>query len=110
MSNAGMKRLFKALACVIFGVTLIYVGSYVWMSSQGRYEPAVIGIRGVKNYAWAPKGFVTNYQWSQARYRFYWPLWRLDHEFWHTPDRAYDGRYPIHEPEHIGEVYQAWSN
>jgi hypothetical protein len=97
------------LAFALLGILLAYVGNYVARSLQGRYEPAVIGLGGVKWYDWAPKGFVTDLQWDADLMRFYYPLWVLDDRLWHRPVSS-SGRtsYPINEPEHIGEVYRAW--
>jgi len=84
-------------------------------SSRGRYEPAVIGLGGVKWYDWAPQGFVTDFRWNNDLVRFYYyPLWRLDRRFWHKPIHGpgvnYPINYPVNEvaPEDIGQVFQAW--
>lgn len=101
------KLLLVALTCVV----VLYTGSYLVLTVNGRYEPAVIGTKGVKWYDWAPQGFVKEYKQNTALWTtVYRPLWVLDHWFWHTPDEAYSGKYPINtvEPKDLGKVYQAW--
>ena len=94
------------LALAVF----MYIGSYLWRSTQGRYEPAAIGLNGVKWYHWAPRGFVTDFRWNQTLVQAYYPLFFIDTRFWHTSDDAYRGRYPINQvaTEDIGKVHQAW--
>ena len=93
---------------LVFGI-FSYVGSYMWRSERGRYEPASIGLNGVKSYGWAPKGFVTDFRWNHTLMRAYFPLYYLDNRFWHTPDDAYRGNYPINKVsvDDIGKVYRA---
>ena len=88
---------------------LAYIGSYMWRSSRGRYEPAVIGLNGVKLYDWAPNGFVTDFRWNRTLALAYLPLYFLDTRFWHTSDDAHGSRYPINKvaAKDIGKVYQA---
>ena len=76
----------------------------------GRYEPAVIGLNGVKWYAWAPKYFVSDFNWNQTPETIFLPLYYLDIKFWHTEHRSYMDIYPINEVpvEEIWKVYQAW--
>lgn len=76
---------------------LVYAGSYLSRSLQGRYEPAAWGTGGVKWYDWAPDGFVTDYKWNDGIQHFYFPLYILDNWFWHTTDEADSGRYPVNE-------------
>jgi len=94
----------------VLTIGMAYTGSCVSRSLRGRYEPEVIGLGGVKPYAWAPEGFVNEYQWNMSLARFYYPLWQLDFRFWHTPAEAWNGDYPVNEvaPDEIGKVYKAW--
>lgn len=60
------RTLIKLLLSASLALMLcLYVGSYLWLSTHGRYEPAAIGLNGVKWYHWAPSGFVTNFRWNQ---------------------------------------------
>ncbi len=95
---------------VICLLGLAYVGSYVVLSSSGRFEPTIIGLNGVKRYGWAPQGFVTGFKWNRTLMLIYFPLHALDERFWHTFEDSYMGTYPIHEvsTEDIWEVYRAW--
>ena len=106
----SLRTLF--ILFVLLGAVFSYTGSYVARSLHGRYEPAVIGLGGVKWYDWAPAGFVTDFRWNASAARFYYPLWRLDRMFWHQPIHAskQTGTHPINEvaPEDIGRVYNAW--
>jgi hypothetical protein len=105
-------RAFKKFVVpAILALTLLaYVGSYLWLSSRGRYEPAAIGLNGVKWYHWAPSGFVKDFKWNHTLMRIYYPLFFLDTRCCHTSDDAYRGHYPINKvaTEDIGKVYQAW--
>ncbi len=83
---------------VVVSLLLLYAGSYLVLSLQGRYEPAAIGLSGVKFYAWEPRGFVTIEvypKWRQLPHYAFLPLYWLDTRLWHTFDRAYDDGYPI---------------
>jgi hypothetical protein len=108
MTHRTLNRVIvmTTLTLVVFA----YVGSYLWLSTRGRFEPAAIGTNGVKWYHWAPSGFVTDFRWNQTLMRAYYPLFFLDTRFWHTSDDAYRSRYPINEvaTEDIGKVYRAW--
>lgn len=86
-----------------------YVGCYLARSVRGRYEPAGIGLAGVKWYEWAPEGFVTEFRWNHRIMLVYYPLYVLDTRYWHTVDRADARTYPINEvpPEDIWKVYDA---
>jgi len=111
-STPRSRRFYWAwgISIALLIVLGFYVGSYVRRSSRGGYEPAVIGLNGVKWYDWAPEGFVTDYRWNASMKRIYWPLWYLDRRIWHTPDMADSGEYPVNEvaPKDIGKVYEAW--
>jgi hypothetical protein len=90
------------VAATLIVIVFAYVGSYFWRSTRGRYEPAAIGLNGVKWYRWAPRGFVTDLRWNHNLIYGYYPLFFLDTRLWHTDD-ARDRRYPIHEVATEGE-------
>jgi len=106
-----MNRLARKHAIgIVLGLNmLLYVGSYALLSSCGRYEPACIGLNGVKWYEWAPSGFVENFRWSPNLLRVYLPLYWLDSRFWHSSDRAEDGVFPINEvsDEDVEKIWRA---
>jgi hypothetical protein len=106
------KRFVNWLLVVAAVVLLlsVYVSSYVLMSVRGRYEPGAIGLGGVKDYRWAPSGFVDHFVWDRTLMCVYVPLHQLDVRCWHTDADAERGKYPINEvaPEDIGQVYEAW--
>lgn len=87
-----------------------YVGSYLALSVQGRFEPALIGLNGVKRYMWAPCGFVTDFRWNRTLLAAYMPLYLLDTRLWHTT--ADLDCYPVNSvpASEIGRVYRAWSD
>ena len=91
-----LPKLTPLLGVMIVGALLlsVYVGAYVVRSREGRFEPAAIGLSGVKWYRWAPAGFVTDFKWDQAQMNFYYPLFLLDITFWHKADEMRDGKYP----------------
>jgi len=98
-------------ARVIFGSLLAaYLGSYVILSANGRYEPECIGIDHVKWYAWTPLGFMKDYKKRRYLYLAYLPAYIVDFRYWHTCDDATSGRYPINKAaEHeIGKIHRAW--
>jgi hypothetical protein len=74
LSAVVLRRVRKwvGVAAVVISV---YAGSYLVLSMNGRYEPAVIGINYVKFYQWAPKGFVDHYRWRRGWIYFYYPLY-----------------------------------
>jgi hypothetical protein len=70
----------------------------------------MIGLNGVKYYAWAPKGFVSEYHWNSGMVALYYPLYLLDTALWHTSDKSYRSGYPVNTPEDIMDVYRAWDD
>jgi hypothetical protein len=102
-TGAIIKRIIVVLA-------VLYAGSYLLLSLNGRYEPGSAGPTEIKSYTWAPKGFVENFNATAFLPAFYLPLWACDCRFWHTMDKAESGTYPIHKvaPEDIGKVSEAW--
>ena len=107
-----LPKLTPLLGVMIVGALLlsVYVGAYVVRSREGRFEPAAIGLSGVKWYRWAPAGFVTDFKWDHAQVNFYYPLYLLDVRFWHNEEAEFASKYPFNEvqPEDIGKVYKAW--
>lgn len=108
-----MKQRFalkKVIASVVAALLGCYVCSYWLLSLNGRFEPDVIGLNGVKSYGWAPAGFVTHFKWHVRLVYFYCPLYLGDIRLWHKSDDALSGQYPtdIVRVEDIGKVYQAW--
>src|SRR5438093_8777021 len=95
MKRRALKK-FLVPATLTLGL-FVYVGSYLWRSTRGRYEPAAIGLNGVKWYSWAPSGYVTDFRWNHTLMLVYCPLYFLDTRFWHTSDEAYGSRYPINQ-------------
>ena len=93
---------------LVWSLTLVYISTYLLLSANGRFEPGIIGLNGVKAYDWAPKGFVHDFKWNRKFCLFYEPLWVLDINLWHTNPR--EGHYPINEvaAKDIGKVYRAW--
>jgi hypothetical protein len=87
---------------------LCYVCSYAALSAWGTYEPAAIGLNGVKWYRWAPAGFVKDYRLRRGFYYAYMPLYLADRWLWHEDDEVYSGKYPFHTPKDISDVYKAW--
>lgn len=106
----GLLRSKCMAALIVFIGINAYMGSYLWRSSRGRFETLSIGLNGVKNYGWAPRGFVEKFRWNQSLVIAYYPLWFLDNRFWHESLDADLGRYPINEvsPGEIGKLYEAW--
>jgi hypothetical protein len=108
--EGGIMRIVMIPAIVVLTVLLLYVGSYIALSADGCYEPAAIGLGGVKSYQWAPRGFVDNYNWKRWPMTIYYPLYALDMRFWHTLEKSRSGEYPVDEVkrEDIWKVYKAF--
>jgi hypothetical protein len=82
------------------GLLAIYAGSYLVLSLQGQYVPAGWGLAWVKDYHWAPRGFVSgSYGTDQNRTPqvIFMPLWVIDKRFLHTSEKAMSGRYPVNK-------------
>ncbi|MGM0487948.1 MAG: hypothetical protein ACQESR_14445 [Planctomycetota bacterium] len=105
-----MERRLRTWILAVLGFLLgVYFSVYVVLSLNGRYEPAVIGLNGVKCYAWAPRGFHANLTWRQEPLMFFAPLYGADTWLWHAEDEAHSGRYPITEVDrnNIWKYYEA---
>jgi hypothetical protein len=90
-----MSRLRKSIPAVVLAYVVGYCGTYLILTLLGRYEPGTWGLRGPKNYDWAPLGFVKDLRWRRPITYFFLPLWEADRLFWHRMDLATSGRYPI---------------
>ena len=106
------KRIVKTFGIVVLTLLVLYVGTYVALSLGGRYEPAGIGLNGVKFYAWAPRGFVTDYVWNHPLMCLYLPLYGLDIHLWHSTLAGWEAeysKYPVNkvESEDTWKVYRA---
>jgi hypothetical protein len=106
------KKIVRLFGIAVLMLLLLYVGSYAALSVGGRYEPAGIGLNGVKFYAWAPRGFVKDYVWNHPLQCVYFPLYVLDIDFWHPIVPRYEeehSKYPINKvkSEDIGKVFRA---
>jgi hypothetical protein len=95
MTVFEMGRGTKTIGVLGSMLLTIYVSAYVVLSVSGRYEPAAIGLNGVKCYSWAPRGFHTNLTWRRKSLIFFAPLYCADRWLWHTDDASESGRYPI---------------
>jgi hypothetical protein len=103
------KKIWLSVLAGLLVLLLLYTGSYVILSARGCYEPAGIGLGGVKWYAWAPHGFVEGYRWKRCPMLIYAPLLCLDRWLWHPPGNPPPGGYPVNEVkrEDIWKVYKA---
>src|SRR4051812_9988911 len=96
------SRRFSSISLALVG---LYIGVYLVLSLQGRYEPMEWGLKGPKSYQWAPRGFVREMRWKTAMIGTFLPCWELDRFFWHWEDRMFSGRLPIDkiaEPDAAG--------
>lgn len=75
----------------------IYLGTYLVLSIDGRYEPLEWGLRGPKRYEWAPWGFVHEMRWRTTMVAAFLPCWELNRFFWHWEDRMFSGKLPVNE-------------
>lgn len=92
----ALQRCWRYTTAVFVALLVIYVGVYVVLSANGRYEPALLGLDHVKLYSWAPAGFVDDYRWNSGMMRAFLPLWYLDIRLWHPHvGPGYSGPYPI---------------
>jgi hypothetical protein len=103
------KKLWLSVLVGLSVLLAIYAGSYIALSAGGRYEPASIGLAGVRWYAWAPHGFVDAYRWKYWPLLIYAPLAYFDAWLWHPPGNPPPRNYPINqvEPQDIWKVYKA---
>ena len=93
-----MKMKGKIIILAILAVLALYVVGYAILSSQGQYVPGAWGGSWVKQYVWAPRGFVSGpagTQWHRLPVYFFLPAWWVDQHFVHTLDRASEDKVPI---------------
>lgn len=104
----GMRRR-TAIAAVVSLLLAVYMSAYAVFSYHGRYEPAAIGLNGVKWHSWAPRGFYADLSWRQKPLMFFAPLYWADTWLWHTDGKVDSGRYPVTEvdPNDIWKYYEA---
>ena len=86
----------KAVPLLLLILLLTYIGSYLAMSVQGRYEVEVFASNDFRVYGWVPRGFVADFRGNSSLRVAYMPLYWLDTKFWHTRSDASTGRYPVH--------------
>jgi len=97
---------------------MLYICSYVTLSSRGCYVPAGWGLSWVKWYNWAPQGFASGpagIEYNRALMLFYLPLWLMGTKFVHTQEKADNGQYPINrvldaELRKSTQVESLWDN
>ncbi len=108
VAKKPMRNRWVAGVLYVWGAyTLLYIA----LSLNGRYEPSIIGLNGVKCYDWAPKGFVRDYKWSSAMMRTFSLYHMLDNQLWHKYGSLEEiGHRPVNEVkvEDIWKVYHAW--
>ena len=89
-----MKVRLKQLSFVLACVLAFYVGSYLYLSVHGRYEPILTDINRIEAYGWAPEGFfqrgllrggkpIQREKWNATLIHAYMPLWFADIWYWH---------------------------
>jgi hypothetical protein len=83
------------IPCAVVCAAFLYAGSYLSLSWQGRDEPEMIGLSGVKLYGWAPAGFVHDYKWNHSLQLFFLPVYLPDKFFWHKSSLLPESRYPV---------------
>jgi hypothetical protein len=73
-----------------------YLGSYLALSVSGAYVPGTWGLRGVKNWLWAPALFADQKGAFRDPIQFaFLPAWLLDRWFWHDDRTGESGpRHP----------------
>jgi len=99
----ALLKMFKLWR--IFVASLVaYIVVYIVLTTKGSYQPAVIGLNGIKSYEWAPLGFYTdnhqqnfngpkeNGNWNGIMLRSFFPLWYIDIHFSHKV--SFDGKSP----------------
>lgn len=84
-----MKRNYSILGLLFVAA---YISSYLAMSLGGVYRPANIGLNGVKDWGWTPRGFTD----QSGRLRVglviaFFPLYWVDSNCWHNDWRGLSG-------------------
>ena len=99
-----VKARLKKLSLVFVFLLVCYVGSYIYLSEYGRYEP-VRGASHIECYLWTPKGFITESKGNQPNRKknltlffTYLPLFLADVNFWHQAIQPGEKtKYPVGE-------------
>ena len=82
----------KNYSVIISSLMLSYLISYILLSLNGIYRPAVVGLNGIKWYYWAPYGYYdSNIKPRKFIAIFYSPLNYLDNRFVHNDEHALHG-------------------
>jgi hypothetical protein len=99
------KRLIGC-AITLGAVVLLYVGTYISLSTYGRYEPIAVGLHGVKDYRWSPYGFYDSIHpwknsieairnkaetyggWNDVIISLFYPLYTIDCKYIHRSELA----------------------
>jgi len=83
-----MKRSSALADYVRCGFLIVYIGSYLLLSSFGTYTYVrATSVFAMIRVDWAPLGFVVYDNWNFAMHFVYLPLYALDQTFWHTETR-----------------------
>lgn len=93
-----MSNVRKMSLQLVTVVMLVYIGTYVILSSAGQYVPGSWWLGWVKHYIWAPHGFVAGPAGIEQRrlpQMLFLPLWWVDMRFVHSSSKAGDDQYPI---------------
>lgn len=94
---------------ILSGVMFIYIFTYLSLSFQGNYAPAILGLGRVKSYGWSPKYFTygpMQDQWREPLLYAFLPLYFVDTRLWHTSEKARKGKYPINTA--LADELQKW--
>lgn len=104
--HVTMKRPRQILLAFI-SVVSFYIGSYLYLSARGRFEPYLLDLRGVTGYSWYPEGFTGDFrmEWEDSLQIVYRPLWAADERMWHTSMDAWTGKYPVNKPGRYEALY-----
>src|SRR5438128_865405 len=93
-----MKTRRKVAVGLLVALLLLYSGSYMGLSFAGQYVLNSWGLGWVKQYIWAPHGFVAGATGTQQRrslQKLFFPLWWVDVRLVHTSEKASGNAYPI---------------
>jgi hypothetical protein len=104
-----VKVRLKALSLIFGCIFVPYVGSYLYLSEHGRYEPVSVSMAGIQWYGWAPEGFaqggmlkrgkvIRRLKWDQHLMIAYLPLLFVDWKLWHQDIQPGEKtKYPVDE-------------
>lgn len=101
MASETVHRPQWRIYAMLGGAALaVYLGTYVGLSLQGRYEAIFWGLGHVKARAWIPRGFETDGEWNVGMVYAFFPVYHLDRKYWHTDGEADSGRYPVNSDDY----------